>query len=644
MPIRLVPGFVAYKADVDAGRPQIVRGAEGLVYASSDSTLSSPLNVLGAVSEAPEGNPTSNFDGVVEAFKVDVPSDVEGVFWVSDEYPIFQPFLGRNGKDGVDGVDGSNVIPTESAVRSIVGITSAGSGEPDQTDSSKNIGGSAVTNLARNPSFRATAGTVNLPAPVPVKAGSFNMRLASIPDAGDRAWSARKTAFGAAMIASGAEIVGFQEVSYVTDPVNSQAVDAITEINGVIGTNKWKTVGATDGSNAIAWDDTKLERLSEPTTVYVNRANTEGETRTLVWAMFQHRASKARFVMCCTHWQHNSPDATNGDVRRRESANIVADTLDDVRAQYGVPVVIAADFNDDVLSAGSPRSILVQRGYLESRALLTGTVINGDYNSHNNWDPSMGGKKSSKWIDGIHVSSGIGVTGAGVMLDFTTGSSLPLKTPLPSDHNMIWAGLSLLAAPAVRQQYGDKAVQAGGGATVYQSYIGGNPVVTVDGRGATSATGTSVYLGPNGAAGSAAQLGLTPGATYTIAVDCIIPVTLGDSSSSWARSIVVTTPGVGNYVSAAAPQTAGTYRLSFTFTPADKTYIRLYHGYDAGLIHWDNLMIVAGNVDHPFFDGNTVDAWWGVKVDGIPFNELIADGVIPDALARAIAGAVRPFL
>lgn len=114
MPIRLVPGFVAYKGKSDSDMPEIARFAEGQVFSSDDQDLGSPILALDVVTQATFGNPRSNRDGFVEPFRVDVGQSTEGVFWVSDGYPIFQPFLGRNGTDG------SNVVPTGDAIRAAI--------------------------------------------------------------------------------------------------------------------------------------------------------------------------------------------------------------------------------------------------------------------------------------------------------------------------------------------------------------------------------------------------------------------------------------------------------------------------------------------------------------------------------------------
>ncbi|MGP5162555.1 endonuclease/exonuclease/phosphatase family protein [Arthrobacter rhombi] len=646
--MRTVPGFVVYKGDTGAGRPQIARGAEGVIYSSNDKGLSTPLAVRDIVTEEVVANPVSNLDGFVEPFKVSISDSAEGVFWVSGGYPIFQPFLGRNGRDGadgIDGVDGSNVVPTEAAVKTIMGVGSEGDGIPDASTSSKLVAGGTATNLATNPAFRGVAGAATTPRGTAVMVGSFNMRLSSMSDPGDRAWSARRTPFADQVIASGASIVGLQEVSYVTDPATSQANELVSTMNTILGSQKWSALGATDGANAIAWDDTVLARETDPRTVYVNRLNTEGQPRTMVWAIFRVRSTSERFVMVCTHWQHDSPTVENGLARRREAADTVADRLDGIRADTGLPAVITADFNDYETGPESPRGALIARGYLSTRDLSSSAVVNDTYNSHNNWDPTMAGKMNGRWIDGIHVSTGVSVASAGLHLNFVTGTSGPLQTPLPSDHNMLYAGLALNVAPAVAQQgQGLLAVTTGGGASAYQTMLDGVPVLSVDGQGATSATGTSVYVGPAGAVGSAEQLGLTIGETYTIEVDCIIPETLGDSGSTWARAIVVTTPGVGNYPSNQAPKAAGTYHLSITFTASDKTYVRLYHGYDSGLIHWSNLMIAEGATAPPYFDGNTSGAWWGSKVEGITLAGLVAGTGLSEATALAIARAVAPHL
>lgn len=114
MPIRLVPGFVAYKGKSSTGTPEIARLAEGKIYSSNDTGLTRTLSALDIVSQEPSGDPRSNRDGYVEPFRVSISGTAEGIFWVAAGYPVFQPFLGRNGADG------GNVVPTGVAIKEAI--------------------------------------------------------------------------------------------------------------------------------------------------------------------------------------------------------------------------------------------------------------------------------------------------------------------------------------------------------------------------------------------------------------------------------------------------------------------------------------------------------------------------------------------
>lgn len=280
---------------------------------------------------------------------------------------------------------------------------------------------------------------------LPLNVGTYNLRLASLSpatDTGNRDWSVRKPLLAAAVIKSGAKIVGLQEVSWVTDTTKSQAVQVATEINSQLGSGQWSSIGSTTGSDGIIWDDSVIARETNPITVLVNQTYTEGATRALVWAIFRDRATSARFIFACTHWQHNDPDATNGQLRRNESSQIVVKTLDTLRAQYTLPVVVVADFNDANTSEGTPRGNLIAGGYPSARDLSP--AVGGDnLDSYNGFDATMTGKQTGSWMDGIHVSSGTTVTDIALQVNYASGGVLPLATPLPSDHNMIEAGLQV---------------------------------------------------------------------------------------------------------------------------------------------------------------------------------------------------------
>lgn len=272
---------------------------------------------------------------------------------------------------------------------------------------------------------------------MPITVASFNVRNMTY-EAGDpeRDWvSVRAVVAAQHVAASGAAIVGLQEAYASQDTTNGQAAILRGHLNTITG-GDWKQL-TYSGQHTIIWDDTVLEQTSSEQQIAVNEDPYPGETtyRRMGWATWRVRDTGQEFLFANTHLQHNSADM------REESAHIIADKLDAERGS--LPVVLVGDFNASAWRPNrDPYPILWQRLYLNMRGWQNGgmAVAGAPYDSFHGYDPYMVGKQQGRWIDGI-LLSGVGPAAGGQLLDFASGSSLPLRTPLPSDHNLIWCQL-----------------------------------------------------------------------------------------------------------------------------------------------------------------------------------------------------------
>jgi hypothetical protein len=129
-------------------------------------------------------------------------------------------------------------------------------------------------------------------------------------------------------------------------------------------------------------------------------------------------------------------------------------------------------------------------------------------------------------------------------------------------------------------------------------------------------TNTDSFVSPGGDLG-ALRLGMVAGTTYTVSGTIRLAAAQTGTPTGDARKIVVFTKiGAGAYVPVAstqAPNTAGTTRLSLTFTvPAGATeaFIRLYNGASAGNgdVWWDALLLEASPIVRDYFDGAIISA------------------------------------
>lgn len=124
--------------------------------------------------------------------------------------------------------------------------------------------------------------------------------------------------------------------------------------------------------------------------------------------------------------------------------------------------------------------------------------------------------------------------------------------------------------------------------------------------------------------------GLSAGVTYTLSGYITLTAPQGGTPHpARARSFdVFTKVGAAGYVEnlgTAAPNTAGTHRISVTFTPPagyTELFIRLYNGatLNNGIVYWDAILMEVGSTVGNYFDGSTVSSgfvrnWTGTAHD-----------------------------
>lgn len=472
-------------------------------------------------------------------------------------------------------------------------------------------GANPLINNATNPSFESVAeGSQDAPVPFKFTAISQNLRYSSL-DTGiaGQNWADRLSAVASIFNDSGADIVGYQE-SYAGGSVSSQVRQVIPLLTNP---NDW---GVAEGysPNGILYKLSKFDLLQSAVSISINKTYIVDQ-RSLTYAIFRHKESGRRLIFASTHL------TVSGEVGgREESAEIIGKFLQDLRYSFTdrPPVILTGDFNDANTAAGSPFAILASYGLQQSIARAT-SVTNPTFNSYNGFDPTMGGRQSGSRIDAVLVTSDVAIPVAGVYVKFASGSSLPLATPLPSDHNMIRAEVSLTGMPPVKQQGAMSPATVGGGAVVYltSAWSGQGAVSAIIDPRASSSSATAMY--PAGQTGAMGKLLLVPGKTYTVAADLHVPAVQTGALDGGARTIrigVTDADGVTSFSFAASdkpPNEPGTYRPKVTFTlpvGSQNCFIRLMNGGREVPVYWDGLTITEGSDDAGYFDGDTSGCYW----------------------------------
>lgn len=284
-----------------------------------------------------------------------------------------------------------------------------------------------------------------------LRAGTFNLRHARFEDPEPRDWNTRLPVAARHVIASGVSIVGLQEAGFPDDYERSQARQLVQEINRQTDSTAWRVIyPSLEGITlAVIYDSTRITPHTDELKVRkINEVHVEDTGKWMVYGTFATLQGDP-FIFANTEFQASDPEAVNADARRIEEAEIASQVLNDEKGN--LPVIFVGCFNTGSFASGTPRRIITLAGFPESASVAN--RINGGFNSFNDFDPYLVGKQTGNWIDGVHVSLDIRVNFAALYVEFESGASLPLDTPLPSDHSLMYADLQVpvpaSSAPAI---------------------------------------------------------------------------------------------------------------------------------------------------------------------------------------------------
>ncbi len=172
----------------------------------------------------------------------------------------------------------------------------------------------------------------------PVRVMTFNIRYGTAPD-GENAWPKRRDLVVKVIKEANPDVIGLQEalrdqLDFLQDELPEYAK---------VGVGRDADGGGE--YSAILYRAGRFD-LSDAGTFWLSAtpekpgSHTWGNTlpRIVTWARLLDRATKRRFVMANTHWDHQSQPA------REQGAQLMADRLSEV-AKDGKPLVATGDFN-----------------------------------------------------------------------------------------------------------------------------------------------------------------------------------------------------------------------------------------------------------------------------------------------------------
>lgn len=483
------------------------------------------------------------------------------------------------------------------------------------------LGEMAKTNLATNPKMVSRNSRYVIPGSTGWQVASFNMRSSAFDGTAPWPWAVRCPQMAQDIISMGASMVMLQEIGGIgAGP--SMADDLVAALNSATAPGTWATKYGTRQNGFVY--KTAVWSMGAVTTEDINVNFPDAETgRSIVYGAAVHIPSSASALFASTHLRSEGPNLPQG---QSEGARLVGQSVMRARHALGdVPVILAGDFNDPSTTAPAPLGILRDE-FGMSIAHHTVSPANPTLNTFNNFDAAMTGKQAGVWIDAI-LTLGVSATAAGTYARFANGTTLPLATPMPSDHQPVYATLSSVSAPGVRRIGSrDTPMTAGGNAVIRQwaDPETGEKWCTVH-PGAAATTSTCAY--PASQTTASQEIGWEPGKYYAVAADCRLDKPQTGSPGSVARRIDIgaTISGVDDFFyarSSQAPNKAGTTRVGVGFlypTAATNVFIRLGNGStsQADIVKWGRIAICEGATAAEalenaltYFDGDIPGCQW----------------------------------
>lgn len=322
------------------------------------------------------------------------------------------------------------------------------------------------------------AGPASARASVDIDVATFNIQSISLDKTSgeQRPWRDRRATVVRQILSEGIDVVGLQEANmsnfFRDRTVNgiNQAYDLRNGLNAAGGNyalsnyaawnceNKYTKYKceyryrAASGDNRIIYNKNTLTQLKRGT--YKFRAQGSAFLSYMPWALFETKATGARFLFTTTHLT-NGADST----RRAQWKELIA-KVNKLRSTWGVPVVVVGDFNTHKFSSVGEDFLpaMKNNGYgdVTGQKPYTNRLdypradrrINAWINSYNrlsrnvrNYSYYDDRTRAGNTIDWIFASNHLNIPEYELVLDF--GSDLQVNGTMPSDHNMLRAEVTI---------------------------------------------------------------------------------------------------------------------------------------------------------------------------------------------------------
>lgn len=263
---------------------------------------------------------------------------------------------------------------------------------------------------------------------IALNVASYNLRLLTTADMGDRSWEERKIHAEKIISKYDFDLFGIQEL------VKSQIDDLLALNNKYTFTGVGRNQGDTRGEySAIFYKKDKFELLDEgtfwlsATPDIPSRGWDAALNRICSWGKFKEKESGKEFYFFNTHFDHQ------GNIARRESAKLLLTKIKSIAGD--LPAFCTGDFN--LTPETEPMQSLIKSNFIWDAREISKVRASGTLGTFHNWDLSKAPAAYTNRIDYIFVTVKIDIESFRTIND-----DLELQT-ISSDHFPVFAKAKL---------------------------------------------------------------------------------------------------------------------------------------------------------------------------------------------------------
>lgn len=259
-----------------------------------------------------------------------------------------------------------------------------------------------------------------------LRIATFNIRIQTSEDTGNRSWTKRKQYAGDIINnLYKFDLFGAQEIAS-----SSQQSDLMSYLTGysIFWKGRSNTAGTTGERCAIVYRTSRFELiesdwffLSATPDVY-SVGWDAALSRICQWVKLKDKITNREFYFFNTHFDHV------GTVARTESAKLVIRKIGEITAGEDIAVFLTGDLNFSTENGTAAYTTILNGGLRDSRSIPSRRQIKGPVGTSNGWDMSPASYTESKRIDFIFVNNRVDVS------SYTAIDKKYVDDAYPSDH------------------------------------------------------------------------------------------------------------------------------------------------------------------------------------------------------------------